>query len=171
MHEKAAFVFWSTLILYGITLATVSYVGVYLTYVAIPLIVLSGLVMILTKHKTKGRNILGKTTSAIKGALDTTNHLLTETSSALDGFNKSLDVLNKKNELIRERTRSIKNDIHAIKLNRSKVEINVKYAKSDDETKEQKKIIIKLNNDISLLENKIKDIEKECELEALQDSN
>lgn len=41
---KAAFlIFWCTLILYLLTLASASYVGVYLTYVAIPVIVFSGL--------------------------------------------------------------------------------------------------------------------------------
>ena len=49
MHEKAAFVFWLTLILYIITLVFVTYVGVYLTYVTIPLIVISGLIMKLTE--------------------------------------------------------------------------------------------------------------------------
>ncbi len=45
MHDKAGFVFYTTLVLYLITLYTVSYVGVYLTYVALPVIVISGLIM------------------------------------------------------------------------------------------------------------------------------
>lgn len=45
MYEKASFVFFTTLILYIITLLTASYVGVYLIYVAIPLIIISGLIM------------------------------------------------------------------------------------------------------------------------------
>lgn len=45
MHDKAGFVFYTTLALYLITLYTVSYVGVYLTYVALPVIVISGLIM------------------------------------------------------------------------------------------------------------------------------
>lgn len=42
-YKVFSIVFWSTLGLYLITLATVSYVGVYLTYVALPIIVISGM--------------------------------------------------------------------------------------------------------------------------------
>jgi len=48
MHDKAVFVFVTTLVLYLITLFTVPYVGVYLTYVALPVIIISGLIMHLT---------------------------------------------------------------------------------------------------------------------------
>lgn len=43
LYRGALFVFISTLLVYGVTLATVTYVGVYLTYVALPVIVISGL--------------------------------------------------------------------------------------------------------------------------------
>lgn len=42
LYRGALFVFISTLLVYGVTLATVTYVGVYLTYVALPVIVISG---------------------------------------------------------------------------------------------------------------------------------
>jgi hypothetical protein len=45
MYKASAFVFWVTLGLSLITLLTVSYVGVYLTYIALPVIVVSGLIM------------------------------------------------------------------------------------------------------------------------------
>ena len=45
LYDKSSIIFWWTLILYLITIFTVSYVGVYLTYVAIPVIVISGLIM------------------------------------------------------------------------------------------------------------------------------
>jgi 16S rRNA pseudouridine516 synthase len=44
MADKIEFIFWSTLILYIVTLVSVPYVGVYLTYVAIPVIIISGLI-------------------------------------------------------------------------------------------------------------------------------
>lgn len=43
LYRGALFIFISTLLGYGVTLATVTYVGVYLTYVALPVIVTSGL--------------------------------------------------------------------------------------------------------------------------------
>lgn len=51
MYKTSAFVFWTTLCLYLVTLMTVSYVGVYLTYVALPVIVISGLVMRLSRPR------------------------------------------------------------------------------------------------------------------------
>ena len=51
MHHTAEIIFFSTLALYLITLFTVSYVGVYLTYVAVPVIVVSGLIMYWTRPK------------------------------------------------------------------------------------------------------------------------
>jgi len=44
MGDKVEFIFWSILILYIVTFISVPYVGVYLTYVAIPSIVISGLI-------------------------------------------------------------------------------------------------------------------------------
>ncbi len=51
MGETAEFIFWTTLILYLITLFSVPYVGVYLTYVAIPIIIISGLICKFTVWK------------------------------------------------------------------------------------------------------------------------
>ena len=42
IHGKASTIFWFTAIIYGITLVAVSYVGVYLTYVAVPTLIISG---------------------------------------------------------------------------------------------------------------------------------
>lgn len=53
MHKVAKFVFWSTLLLFGAVLIFASYVGVYLTYVAIPVIIVSGVIMKMTKPKFK----------------------------------------------------------------------------------------------------------------------
>jgi len=51
MHKVARFVFWSTLLLFGAVLTLASYTGVYLVYVAIPVIVVSGVIARLTKPK------------------------------------------------------------------------------------------------------------------------
>ena len=45
MYKIAQIIFWLTLILYCATLMFASYVGVYLTYAAVPTIIFSGLVM------------------------------------------------------------------------------------------------------------------------------
>lgn len=51
LHEKSSAIFWITLIVYIIIWATVSYIGVYVTYVAGPVLVLSGITMWLSAPK------------------------------------------------------------------------------------------------------------------------
>lgn len=51
MYKTAQFIFWATLLLFGAVLGSAPYVGVYLTYVAIPIIVISGVIVKLTKPK------------------------------------------------------------------------------------------------------------------------
>lgn len=51
LHEKSSAIFWVTLIVYIIIWATVSYIGVYVTYVAGPVLVLSGITMLLSAPK------------------------------------------------------------------------------------------------------------------------
>lgn len=51
LHEKSSVIFWVTLIVYIIIWATVSYVGVYVTYVAGPVLVISGIIMWLSAPK------------------------------------------------------------------------------------------------------------------------
>ena len=45
-------IFWMSLILTIATVATVSYVGVYLLYIVVPILLISGLIMIITKSKS-----------------------------------------------------------------------------------------------------------------------
>jgi len=51
LYKKCEVIFILTLIIYLITISTVSYVGVYLTYVAAPVIVISGFIYYLTRPK------------------------------------------------------------------------------------------------------------------------
>ena len=69
MHSKASFVFWLTLALYLLTLFTVTYVGVYLTYIALPLLVISGLIMKCTKPKPEVQKVYDDSKSAATQAL------------------------------------------------------------------------------------------------------
>jgi hypothetical protein len=84
MYEKAAFVFWTTLGLYLVTLFTVTYVGVYLTYIAIPFIALSGLVMLIAKPADK-------TQKYIEESKHIANETMNTISSGLDNFGEWAD--------------------------------------------------------------------------------
>ena len=44
LHNKASGIFWCTLAVYGLIWLTVSYVGVYVTYVAGPVLLVSGII-------------------------------------------------------------------------------------------------------------------------------
>lgn len=42
LHQKASAIFWITLAIYALIWMTVSYLGVYITYVAAPILLISG---------------------------------------------------------------------------------------------------------------------------------
>lgn len=58
LHDKSSAVFWVTLIVYILIWCTVSYVGVYVTYVAGPLLVLSGITMWFIEPKEEAEKAL-----------------------------------------------------------------------------------------------------------------
>lgn len=51
LHEKSSIIFFVTLLVYTIIWATVSYIGVYVTYVAGPVLLVSGIIMWLSAPK------------------------------------------------------------------------------------------------------------------------
>ena len=69
MHEKISVLFYLALFLYLITLFNVQYLGVYVTYISIPIIFILGIIMSLTKPKKDSIDHLSeeeKTNSRIK---------------------------------------------------------------------------------------------------------
>lgn len=163
MHEISKFVFWTSLILYIATLVFVSYVGVYLTYVAIPIIIVSGLIMKLTKPKNKD----------VPGLFSTINELGNSAASTLDelnGFlaetNTSLELYNRKQALIRENTQSHRDAITQLKLKKVEPKIELKYADDDESKTKIRDVINLIDKSIQEIEKKILEIEKQCELEV-----
>lgn len=161
MHTKALFVFWAILSIYLITLFTVSYVGVYFTYVAVPLIGISGLIVLFTKkkpsHKTKN--------TTFNQICKTSVFLLNETTSVVAEATCSLDRFNKKIEMIRNKTSVLKDEIQELKSSKIAPNINIKYSQTPEEKDRYVKIINDIDTKIALLEQKIESIKKECELE------
>ncbi|MBT0028428.1 hypothetical protein J4H40_03210 [Vibrio alginolyticus] len=56
LYENCSVIFWLTFITYALTLYFASYVGVYLTYVAVPTIVITGFIAYLTRPKEEQNN-------------------------------------------------------------------------------------------------------------------
>lgn len=118
MHSKAAFIFWITLGLYLLTLFTVSYVGVYLTYIAIPIIAISGLIMKITKPKPETQRLYDETKCTLSALGTATESSIDDLNSFLAETHKSLDNYNKKHEA----TRPIREEILKLNMKRLGIE-------------------------------------------------
>lgn len=56
LYNKSLIVFWATLSVYALIWATVSYIGVYVTYVAGSLLVISGMIMWLSSPENNDKS-------------------------------------------------------------------------------------------------------------------
>lgn len=108
MHEKATYIFWSTLILYIITLMTVSYVGVYLTYIAIPLIIISGLVMKISSPKEKEKENFNIKKDTINYIPETKTYFLPDADLPLKETPISIELNNSSTHAVEEKTNNLK---------------------------------------------------------------
>lgn len=166
MHAKASFVFWLTLSLYLITLFTVSYVGVYLTYIAIPLLVISGLIMKFSTPKPEHKKVLEDSKSVVKEVGKATGEALEQANSFLDDLNTSLGNYNKVNELVRERAASYKKNIQKLKLEKALLEVKLNHADTTIEKQELREKIKEIDKGIEQHEKSIDQIRAACELEV-----
>jgi len=166
MHAKASFVFWITLILYLVTLFTVSYVGVYLTYIVIPILVVSGLVMKCSTPKPEHKQIIDDGKAVLRQTAEVTNEALVGVNSFLDDANKSLSEYNKVNELVSERAKFYKEEIQRLKLEKIPFDVNLKYESSPQEQKNIRKEIERIDKDIDGNQKKVEEIRHACELEV-----
>ena len=167
MHSKAAFVFWTTLILYVLTLFTVTYVGVYLTYIAIPLIVFSGLVMKLTTPKPEyveaveqTKEVISETKNMAKSGLESLSELMAEA-------NESLKDSNKINELTKQRTEKLKKKRHSLELELIPLREQYDEVYENQSPKARKDERERITKELNHINDAIQKIEKACELEVL----
>jgi hypothetical protein len=61
LKTTAQMIFWFTLIIWIVTLFFVSYVGVYLSYIAVPILIISGLVFLISNGKFLKKSSLYET--------------------------------------------------------------------------------------------------------------
>ena len=154
MSEKASFIFWITLLLYLITLLTVSYVGVYLTYIAIPLIVILGFIMMLSTTKKENNEVINETDVSTP---KNDSHLVTPESN--------VSIPNKKNKNFLNETKSTINEVgktasHLLKevdstlteFNNSLTNYNLKMELVKERTKKLKDEIYKIESDKAIPE-------------------
>ena len=166
MHSKASFVFWLTLALYLLTLFTVTYVGVYLTYIALPLLVISGLIMKCTKPKPEVQKVYDDSKSAATQALLGTSNFLGSVNEGLNEFNRNLEIKNKVHELVTERTKAYKAKIQSLKIEKIHFEMKLNQAELGSEKRNLQDKIERIDREIELNNKHIEQIKIACELEV-----
>jgi hypothetical protein len=169
MHNLFKFVFWVALILYILTLFTVSYVGVYLSYIAIPIIVISGLLMKITTPKQIETTLPKKEVAQVELESEiakATSGFINQVNDGLISFNNSVGKFNEKMDLARDRTASLREESNRLKMARIEPKIRIKYAKNQIEIDENNKILKSLDAQIEKVEKQIDEVKMQCELEV-----
>jgi hypothetical protein len=164
MYKIAQIIFWLTLILYCATLMFASYVGVYLTYAAVPTIIFSGLVMWSTAPKEDVQK--PKTTNAVTEGLKATTSILNDFNDFMGDVNTSLEQFNKKTALFNEKAIPYKAKIRKLENEKKLLDIHLRYAKIFEERMGFEKQIKPIKQAINEIEMQLSKIEKQCELEA-----
>jgi len=151
MYDKASFVFWTALGLYIFTLLTVPYVGVYLTYIVIPLIVLSGIIMkfSIPKKDTNMEEITNEVEEIAEKSLKIINDTLKSLNESVESTNTF---------------KNLKDEIDSIRLSKIQAELILELSTTIEEKVYYENII--KNADIKILkfQTQIEDIKKQCEI-------
>lgn len=155
MHAFSKYVFYSTLTLYVLTLLTVTYVGVYLTYVAVPVIIVSGLLMKLSAKKNKEP---GPVSTAVANVLSEANTGLAQVNESLQWYNEKLRIINEKTEPHNQR-------IHDIKMKMIEPEVMLKYERDPVKIKVLEAQLESMEQDISEIESQKDEIKLAVEID------
>ncbi|MGI2092807.1 hypothetical protein ACRN96_09300 [Shewanella oncorhynchi] len=162
MHAKASFVFWTTLFIYVITLFSVSYVGVYLTYIALPILLLAGLVMKLTTPKPEHKEIQDNISGAVNEALEVTSSVLNSISSGLGTATQELNIFNEKMVLKQQKTKLLTEQRLQLKLEMISSEADIISLNGEAKALKEAEIKI-LQNRLVLLDQQIDAVKQACE--------
>lgn len=164
MYEKAAFVFWTTLGLYLLTLFTVSYVGVYLTYVAIPFISLSGLVMLVARPSKESQDKIDKAKEAAREASQVISYSADKLGKTMEELGNQALVSSIQWKLERERCKPIEE-----KIGKKKDKISEAMSKtrmSEISYEEYQRQSNEIMDDIKTLESHLDLLRYQCRREA-----
>lgn len=164
MYEKAAFVFWTTLGLYLLTLFTVSYVGVYLTYVAIPFISLSGLVMLIAKPSKASRAKIDKAKATGREASQAISYSAKKLGESMEDFSNQVLVSSIQWKLESERCKPIEEKIVNKKSKISEAMSKVRLSEISYE--EYQRNSSDLEDDIKTLESHLALLRRQCRIDA-----
>lgn len=155
MYAFSKYVFYATLILYVLTLLTVTYVGVYLTYVAVPVIIISGLLMKLSAKKRKDP---GPVSTAVANVLSDANTGLSHINESLQWYNEKIRIINEKTEPHNKRIRDIK-------MKMIEPEVMLKHERDPEKIKILEAQLESMEQDISEIESQKDEIKMVVEID------
>jgi len=130
MRIKAAFIFFLTALVYGLTLASSSYVGAYATYAALVILPVSGYFMLFGRRKAKPA---ARPPSVLVESMDAVSGLIGDFSEAMDGLNSDLARRNRSNALKRERTEKERAAERNLRLRRVEWDVHLRHGGSEEE--------------------------------------
>jgi hypothetical protein len=166
MRIKAAFVFFLTALLCGIAVASLSYVGVWVSYVGLPILLVSGYFMVFGSPKTETPV---RSPSLIVEAMGAVSGLANDFSDAMDGVNNDLARFNRKNELKRERTEKERIVERELRLQRAKCDVRLRYASSIEEKRAAQTELDAVDKQLTAIRETMAAIEKQCEIDAIEE--
>ncbi len=150
MHSKFLFISLATLALYILTLCTVTYVGVYLSYIAIPIIIIFGVLALMTKPKN----------GTLEAIIQATNNEMKELNSSINNLNEKAYINQLKKDSSTNEREQIRNLEYEIKLRKI-------YLKNAEPNSEKWKLlsseIQNLTSDKKALKNVIQEMDIKCE--------
>lgn len=166
MRKTVAFVFVLTALVYGVTLASVSYVGVYLTYGATLILLISGCVAVFGGGKAKASV---KSPSLIVESMTAVTGVLNDFNEAMDGVNHDLARFNRANELKRQRTEQERATERQLRTERAKWDVHLRYATTEDEKVKARREMAAVDAQLKAVREAIAAIDKRCEIEAIEE--
>jgi hypothetical protein len=110
----------------------------------------------------KSPSLVVESMSAITGVLGDFN-------DAMDGVNNDLVRFNRKNELKRERTENERAEERRLRLQRIEWEVRLSYAKTEEEKVSARSQLAALNAQLVAVRAAMADIEKHCEIDAIEE--
>jgi len=116
--------------------------------------------MTLTSTKT---TVQADSKNTLSELTKTAGHVFNETGKALGSANQALELFNLK----MEKTRHLKSEIISLKTEKSKPNVNLKYARSSEEKSIYLAEISEIDTKIQRVKDQILDVEKQCELDQL----
>jgi ABC-type nickel/cobalt efflux system permease component RcnA len=165
MYEKAAFLFWTTLGLYLVTLFTVTYVGVYLTYIAIPLITFFGLVMLIAKPSKESQVKIDEAKAVTRETSQAISSSADRIGKSMEEFGNQALAASIQMKLDRERCKPIEEKI--AKKKDKVLEAISKARLSEISYEDYQYQVNELEDDIKNLESHLILLRSQCKKEAM----